>query len=36
MFASPTTNPYIAYSASGSSGVAVEVPSVILTVNRVG
>lgn len=35
MFASPTTNPYIAYSASGSTGVAVQVPSVILTVNRV-
>jgi len=35
MFASPTTNPYIAYSASGSTGVAVAVPSVILTVNRV-
>ena len=36
MFASPTTNPYIAYAASGSTGVAVQVPSVILTVNRVG
>lgn len=35
MFASPTTNPYISYSASGSTGVAVAVPSVILTVNRV-
>jgi hypothetical protein len=36
MFASPTTNPYIAYAASGSTGVAVQVPSLILTVNRVG
>lgn len=35
MFASPTTNPYIAYAASGSTGVAVQVPSVILTVNRI-
>jgi len=35
MFASPTTNPYIAYAPSGSTGIAVQVPSVILTVNRV-
>ena len=35
MFASPTTNPYIAFAASGSTGVAVAVPSVILTVNRI-
>ena len=35
MFASPTTNPYIAYSPSGSTGIAVQVPSVILTVNRI-
>ena len=35
MFASPTTNPYIAYATSGSTGIAVQVPSVILTVNRI-
>ena len=35
MFASPTTTGYLAYAAAGSTGVAVAVPSVILTVNRI-